>query len=144
MRPSNRPKSHSLAPAHPATLTLASHPRDRLVASQRLTSVERLVESNSKESHSPNNKPCQNPARKTAAPGKKANPNSASTSIPLHLDLTYTIIHPILPTHRTLNNIVTSKRYSEYFDPCQEAANKSLKCLRRNGGDREMCQDYFE
>ncbi|KAL1588218.1 hypothetical protein WHR41_02903 [Cladosporium halotolerans] len=38
----------------------------------------------------------------------------------------------------------SNKRYSEYFDPCQDAANKSLKCLRRNGGDREMCQDYFE
>ncbi|KAM0722000.1 hypothetical protein Q7P37_002926 [Cladosporium fusiforme] len=38
----------------------------------------------------------------------------------------------------------SNKRYSEYFDPCQEAADKSLKCLRRNGGDREMCQDYFE
>lgn len=37
-----------------------------------------------------------------------------------------------------------SKRYSEYFDPCQEAADKSLKCLRRNGGDKGMCTDYFE
>lgn len=36
MRPSNRPKSHALAPAHPATLTLASLRRDRLVASQRI------------------------------------------------------------------------------------------------------------
>ncbi|KAF7190350.1 Cytochrome c oxidase-assembly factor cox-23, mitochondrial [Pseudocercospora fuligena] len=38
----------------------------------------------------------------------------------------------------------TSKRYSEYFDPCQEAADRSLKCLRRNGGDRAMCMDYFD
>ncbi|KAF2481017.1 cytochrome c oxidase-like protein-assembly factor COX23 [Neohortaea acidophila] len=38
----------------------------------------------------------------------------------------------------------TSKRNSEYFDPCQEAADRSLKCLRRNGGDRAMCQDYFD
>ncbi|KAH6675452.1 cysteine alpha-hairpin motif superfamily [Halenospora varia] len=37
-----------------------------------------------------------------------------------------------------------SKRLSEYYDPCQEAANKSLKCLHRNGGDREMCTDYFQ
>ncbi|KAK5133074.1 Mitochondrial copper homeostasis protein [Meristemomyces frigidus] len=37
----------------------------------------------------------------------------------------------------------TNKRYSEYFDPCQEAADRSLKCLRRNGGDRAMCTDYF-
>jgi len=38
----------------------------------------------------------------------------------------------------------SSKRNSEYFDPCQEAADKSLKCLRRNGGDRLMCTDYFD
>lgn len=37
-----------------------------------------------------------------------------------------------------------SKRFSEYFDPCQEAADRSLKCLRRNGGDRGMCTDYFQ
>ena len=39
---------------------------------------------------------------------------------------------------------VCRKRNSEYFDPCQEAADRSLRCLRRNGGDRAMCQDYFE
>lgn len=38
----------------------------------------------------------------------------------------------------------TNKRNSEYFDPCQEAADRSLRCLRRNGGDREMCSDFFE
>ncbi|KAF2725602.1 hypothetical protein K431DRAFT_280961 [Polychaeton citri CBS 116435] len=37
-----------------------------------------------------------------------------------------------------------NKRYSEYFDPCQEAADRSLRCLRRNGGDRSMCTDFFE
>jgi hypothetical protein len=46
---------------------------------------------------------------------------------------------------RQINKIImSSKRNSEYFDPCQDAANRSLKCLRRNGGDRLMCQDYFE
>jgi hypothetical protein len=54
----------------------------------------------------------------------------------------------VSPQH--INNNTTnhpnppSKRNSEYFDPCQEAADKSLKCLRRNGGDRLMCTDYFE
>lgn len=38
----------------------------------------------------------------------------------------------------------SSKRYSEYFDPCQEAATRSVKCIHRNGGDREFCADYFE
>ncbi|KAI4812183.1 hypothetical protein E4T44_10865 [Aureobasidium sp. EXF-8845] len=37
-----------------------------------------------------------------------------------------------------------SKSYSEYFDPCQEAADRSLRCLRRNGGDKTLCSDYFE
>ncbi|TKA26307.1 hypothetical protein B0A50_05086 [Salinomyces thailandicus] len=37
-----------------------------------------------------------------------------------------------------------NKRHSEYFDPCQETADKSLRCLRRNGGDRQMCSDFFQ
>ncbi|KAL1854421.1 Mitochondrial copper homeostasis protein [Diaporthe australafricana] len=37
-----------------------------------------------------------------------------------------------------------SKSKSKWLDPCQEAASKSIKCLNRNGGDRAMCQDYFE
>jgi len=37
-----------------------------------------------------------------------------------------------------------NKQNSEYFDPCQEAASRSLKCLHRNGGDRDMCTDYFQ
>ncbi|KIW83008.1 hypothetical protein Z517_02251 [Fonsecaea pedrosoi CBS 271.37] len=37
-----------------------------------------------------------------------------------------------------------SKRTSEYYDPCQEFANRSIKCMHRNKGDREMCQDYFK
>lgn len=37
-----------------------------------------------------------------------------------------------------------SKAYSEYFDPCQEAADKSIKCLKRNGGERAMCSDFFQ
>ena len=36
------------------------------------------------------------------------------------------------------------KAYSEYFDPCQDLATRSLKCLHRNGGNREMCSDYFQ
>ncbi|KAI8628084.1 hypothetical protein F5Y19DRAFT_152484 [Xylariaceae sp. FL1651] len=37
-----------------------------------------------------------------------------------------------------------NKSKSEYLDPCQEAASKSIRCLNRNGGDRAMCTDYFE
>ncbi len=44
----------------------------------------------------------------------------------------------------TLPSSASSKSKSEYFDPCQEAATKSIRCLNRNGGDRAMCTDYFE
>ncbi|KEF53837.1 uncharacterized protein A1O9_10239 [Exophiala aquamarina CBS 119918] len=37
-----------------------------------------------------------------------------------------------------------SKQSSEYFDPCQEAATRSIKCMHRNAGDKDMCQDYFQ
>ncbi|KAI1447849.1 cytochrome c oxidase-assembly factor cox-23, mitochondrial [Annulohypoxylon stygium] len=37
-----------------------------------------------------------------------------------------------------------NKSKSEWFDPCQEAASRSIACLNRNGGDRQMCTDYFE
>jgi len=36
------------------------------------------------------------------------------------------------------------KGASEYYDPCQDAANRSIQCLNRNFGDREMCSDYFQ
>ena len=45
-------------------------------------------------------------------------------------------------TDRTDSNL--SKEYSKFFDPCQEAATRSIKCLHRNGGDRSMCTDYFQ
>jgi hypothetical protein len=73
--------------------------------------------------------------RKTQEPGKRANHDSAS--MPISQSTTY--------CHANNELIIyTSKRYSEYFDPCQEAADRSLKCLRRNGGDRLLCADYFE
>ncbi|KAK7565806.1 cysteine alpha-hairpin motif superfamily, partial [Phyllosticta citricarpa] len=37
-----------------------------------------------------------------------------------------------------------SKSLSEYYDPCQEAASRSIRCLHRNGGDRDLCSDYFQ
>ncbi|CRG87979.1 Cytochrome c oxidase-assembly factor cox23, mitochondrial [Talaromyces islandicus] len=36
------------------------------------------------------------------------------------------------------------KNASEYYDPCQEFAERSIKCMRRNAGDRDMCHDYFQ
>jgi hypothetical protein len=43
-----------------------------------------------------------------------------------------------------LTDNILRKRSSEFFDPCQDFANQSIKCLRRNGGDKEMCTDYFQ
>lgn len=40
--------------------------------------------------------------------------------------------------------LLHSKSRSEWLDPCQEAASRSIKCLNRNGGDRAMCQEYFQ
>ncbi|KAK1753347.1 hypothetical protein QBC47DRAFT_386163 [Echria macrotheca] len=37
-----------------------------------------------------------------------------------------------------------SKSRSEFLDPCQDAAERSIRCLHRNEGDRSMCQDYFQ
>ncbi|KAI5295348.1 Mitochondrial copper homeostasis protein [Ascosphaera acerosa] len=41
---------------------------------------------------------------------------------------------------RRFNN----KNASQYYDPCQEFATKSIRCLNRNGGNRELCSDYFQ
>ncbi|ATY63611.1 hypothetical protein CCM_06842 [Cordyceps militaris CM01] len=37
-----------------------------------------------------------------------------------------------------------TKSKSEFYDPCQEAAQRSYKCLYRNNGDKAMCADYFQ
>ncbi|PQE10071.1 cytochrome c oxidase-assembly factor cox23 protein [Rutstroemia sp. NJR-2017a BVV2] len=37
-----------------------------------------------------------------------------------------------------------SKRPGEYLDPCQDLASRSLRCLHRNGGDKDLCTDYFQ
>ncbi|KAK3321954.1 hypothetical protein B0H66DRAFT_601434 [Apodospora peruviana] len=36
------------------------------------------------------------------------------------------------------------KNKSEFLDPCQEAAQRSIRCLNRNDGDRSFCTDYFQ
>ncbi|RYP15289.1 hypothetical protein DL765_005813 [Monosporascus sp. GIB2] len=58
----------------------------------------------------------------------------------------YSIISTILNPAGAcmLISFARSKSKSEYFDPCQEAAARSIRCLNRNGGERAMCTDYFE
>ncbi|KAK6361918.1 hypothetical protein TWF730_005626 [Orbilia blumenaviensis] len=48
------------------------------------------------------------------------------------------------PVDESTKREFDTKEYSKFYDPCQDAANRSLKCLRRNMGDREMCTDYFQ
>ncbi|TVY80384.1 Cytochrome c oxidase-assembly factor cox-23, partial [Lachnellula suecica] len=48
------------------------------------------------------------------------------------------------PWNQKTSQTFENKRLSEYYDPCQEAADRSLKCLHRNGGERDMCSDYFQ
>ncbi|KXG52588.1 uncharacterized protein PGRI_088720 [Penicillium griseofulvum] len=38
----------------------------------------------------------------------------------------------------------THKHASEYYDPCQDFADRSLKCMKRNAFERELCHDYFQ
>ncbi|KAL9104072.1 MAG: hypothetical protein Q9163_000924, partial [Psora crenata] len=37
-----------------------------------------------------------------------------------------------------------TKEYSKYYDPCQDAATRSIRCLHRNSGDKELCSDFFQ
>ncbi|KAG0636967.1 cytochrome c oxidase-assembly factor cox-23 [Tuber brumale] len=48
------------------------------------------------------------------------------------------------PLHPETKAKFKAKASSQYFDPCQEAANRSIRCLNRNAGDRTMCFDYFQ
>ncbi|AMD19716.1 HCL435Wp [Eremothecium sinecaudum] len=36
------------------------------------------------------------------------------------------------------------KGASRYYDPCQESAQMSIKCLERNNYDRKLCYAYFD
>ncbi|KAK4462602.1 hypothetical protein QBC42DRAFT_267574 [Cladorrhinum samala] len=48
------------------------------------------------------------------------------------------------PWNRETKHKFEGKDRSEFLDPCQEAAARSIRCLHRNAGDRTMCSDYFQ
>ncbi|KAK3291938.1 uncharacterized protein B0H64DRAFT_408492 [Chaetomium fimeti] len=48
------------------------------------------------------------------------------------------------PWNRETKSKFEGKDRSEFLDPCQEAAARSIRCLNRNGGDRSLCSDYFQ
>ncbi|EEQ34378.1 cytochrome c oxidase-assembly factor COX23 [Microsporum canis CBS 113480] len=56
----------------------------------------------------------------------------------------YVLLNYMSPSRCLYNHLSSSKSASEYMDPCQEFADRSIKCMRRNNGDRDMCTDYFQ
>ncbi|SCU80368.1 LAMI_0B02014g1_1 [Lachancea mirantina] len=45
----------------------------------------------------------------------------------------------------TLNKYrFSAKDASRFFDPCQESANMSTRCLETNDYDRDKCREYFD
>ncbi|CEP23687.1 unnamed protein product [Cyberlindnera jadinii] len=52
--------------------------------------------------------------------------------------------YPDNPTSNFHKAKFAAKGPSRYYDPCQESANMSIKCLESNNYDREMCYEYFK
>lgn len=52
--------------------------------------------------------------------------------------------YPDNPTSEYHKQMFASKGPSRYYDPCQESANMSIKCLELNNFDRDMCHEYFK
>jgi cytochrome c oxidase assembly protein subunit 23 len=52
--------------------------------------------------------------------------------------------YPDNPTSDYHKQKFASKGPSRYYDPCQESANMSVKCLEMNNFDRDMCTEYFK
>lgn len=63
-------------------------------------------------------------------------PHSKNVSLRLEVDSVFGIANS--------SNLSCRKSRSEFLDPCQEAAQRSIRCLNRNDGDRTMCQEYFQ
>ncbi|AEO60097.1 hypothetical protein MYCTH_2308951 [Thermothelomyces thermophilus ATCC 42464] len=55
-----------------------------------------------------------------------------------------TVNRAVDPWNQETKEKFEGKDRSEYLDPCQEAAARSIRCLNRNGGDRTLCSDYFQ
>jgi cytochrome c oxidase assembly protein subunit 23 len=52
--------------------------------------------------------------------------------------------YPDNPTSSYHKSKFAGKGPSRYYDPCQESANMSIKCLESNNFDRDMCHEYFK
>ncbi|KAI0482691.1 hypothetical protein GGR56DRAFT_670542 [Xylariaceae sp. FL0804] len=48
------------------------------------------------------------------------------------------------PWDKETSKKFNSKAESKYYDPCQEAAELSLRCINRNPDNKALCSDYFE
>ena len=78
------------------------------------------------------------------AKGEAAFTRYASLSLSLPLYVFHTRGSELVLLHSSRILRTWSKPHSKFFDPCQEAAERSIKCLHRNGGDRQLCMDYFQ
>ena len=54
------------------------------------------------------------------------------------------VLYLIIPCCLLMILMYPSKDYSKYYDPCQEAASRSIRCLHRNTGNKELCSDFFQ
>lgn len=52
--------------------------------------------------------------------------------------------YPDNPTSQFHKSKFAAKGPSRYYDPCQESANMSIRCLESNNFDRDMCHEYFK
>jgi len=52
--------------------------------------------------------------------------------------------YPGDPTAPEIKRKFRQKKPSQYFDPCAEAADLSMKCLDAHGYDKSQCADFFQ
>ncbi|AAS50901.2 ABR130Wp [Eremothecium gossypii ATCC 10895] len=86
----------------------------------------------------------------TAAPQSTANPDPsvqtdrAAVNFTPSTDASSFQFYPDNPESPLARYRFAAKGPSQYFDPCQESANMSMKCLERNNYDRDLCREYFD
>lgn len=51
---------------------------------------------------------------------------------------------PDNPTSSDNKDLFRTKQASEYYDPCHESAQMSLRCLERHNYDKDQCIKYFQ
>jgi len=52
--------------------------------------------------------------------------------------------YPDNPTSEENKRKFASKEPSKYFDPCNQSAQMSIRCLENNDYNKDMCHEYFK